>query len=49
MKIRLARLISGAADAVGTTVIIARQWAKQPISDPFCSSTLLRNLHDRNT
>jgi hypothetical protein len=49
MEIRPANLISGAADAVGTTVIIARRWAKQPISDPLCSSTLLRNLHDRNT
>ena len=49
MEIRLASLISGGADAVGTTVIIARRWAKQPISDPLCSSMLLRNLHDRNT
>jgi hypothetical protein len=40
MEIRLANLISGAADAIGTTVIIARRWAKQPISDPLCSSTL---------
>jgi hypothetical protein len=37
MEIRLASLISGAADAVGTTVIIARQWFKQPIADPLCS------------
>jgi uncharacterized protein YaiI (UPF0178 family) len=44
---RLTSPISGAADAVGTTVIIARQWSKQPISDPLCSSKLLRNLHDR--
>jgi uncharacterized protein YaiI (UPF0178 family) len=44
---RLTSPISGAADAVGTTVIIARQWSKQPISDPLCSSKLLRKLHDR--
>jgi hypothetical protein len=37
MEISLASLISGAADAVGTTVITAREWSEQPIADPRCS------------
>jgi hypothetical protein len=34
MEIRLANLISGAADAVGMMVVIARRRARQPFSDP---------------